>query len=85
MSHDHRRAMPNPNSTLLTSAIVGGFGIDIPPEHVVPPPGMGVIMLFVPLEKVVGQTAPEVQDDLGLPWSTGDGNGVWLADFLGNT
>ena len=79
MPNDTRQT-PNPNSTMLAEAIVGGAGIDLPPDMDVPV-GMGAILLYVPLEHMVGKSMPQIQADLGLPWSAGDGQGFWFSDL----
>ncbi|MDN0082451.1 hypothetical protein QU487_06740 [Crenobacter sp. SG2305] len=74
------RVTPNPESTLLAKAVVGGAGLNIPPGTV-PPEGMGAVVLFVPLEQMVGKTVMEIQSDLGLPWHAEGSDPVWFADL----
>lgn len=38
-----------------------------------PPPGMGVVLLYVPLHALSGKSALEVQADMGIPWSKPNG------------
>lgn len=73
------RKSPNPTSTLLPNAVVGGCGMGVPPDSD-PPPGMGVVLLYVPLGLVVGKSPPEIQRDLGLPWSVEGGGSYWFDD-----
>lgn len=72
------RPIPNPQSKLLAKAVVGGVGLA--PDAIEPPPNMACILLYVPLDDLMGRTAPEIQDDLGLPWSANDGEPYWFAD-----
>lgn len=76
------RVTPNPKSTLLANAVVGGVGLAIPPDSD-PPAGMAVLVLFVPLHEVDGKNPIEIQQDLGLPWAVEDGSSAWL-DELGS-
>lgn len=73
------KQIPNPKSQLLSHAQVGGVGLGL--SGVTPPPGMGVLMLYVPLTHIVGMNPLEIQADLGLPWNSTDGEGVWFDDF----
>jgi hypothetical protein len=74
------RTTPNPASKLLSTAVVGGAGLELPPD-LKPPAGMAAIVLFVPARHVVGMSPPQLQADLGLPWSTDDGEGVWFDEM----
>lgn len=70
------RKVPNPESKLLARALVGGAGILVPQGAIEPPPGMGAIILYVPLEDVCKDPL-EIQADLGIPWSM-DGQPYWF-------
>jgi len=74
------RTMPNPHSELLVGAIVGGAGLTLPPEQEVPE-GMAAVVLFVPMEKMLGKSPMDIQDDLGLPWHMEGGNPVWFDEL----
>lgn len=76
------RGIPNPNSVLLSKAVVGGAGLDLPSD-LKPPTGMGMVLLYVPLNELTSRDMPELQADLGLPWSDQDGKPVWI-DELGH-
>jgi len=73
---DQNRKVPNPTSRLLSSALVGGAGLALPADAFNPPPGMGAILLYVPLEEVC-KNPLEIQADLGIPWSMG-GDPYWF-------
>lgn len=74
------RKTPNPESKMLARAIVGGAGMGMP--GVDSPPGMGAVLLFVPLDEIAGKSPQDVQADLGLPWASGDeGEGVWFDEM----
>lgn len=75
------RKIPNPQSILLSKAVVGGAGLSLPPDVEIPD-GMAMILLLVPMEDIVGKSMPEIQDDLGLPWHCDDGAGVWLDEIM---
>lgn len=77
----NERIIPNPSSELLRRAVVGGAGLGLPPG-LSAPPGMGMVLLYVPLEALTSRSIPEVQRDLGLPWSDETGQAVWF-DELG--
>jgi hypothetical protein len=49
------RITPNPQSMILANAVVGGAGLVSPPE-ITAPAGMGIVILYVPLDHVVGKT-----------------------------
>lgn len=74
-------AAPNPESRLLRQAVVGGAGLGRPPEFHAPT-GKAAVFLYVPIDAVLGRTLPELQQDLGLPWSDERGNPVWLDELL---
>lgn len=74
------REIPNPNSALLSQAIVGGAGLRLPPG-LEPPPGMAMVLLYVPAKELTTRSMPEIQADLGLPWAADDGTGVWLDEL----
>ena len=74
------RTIPNPDSALLRQAIIGGAGLGVPPDVEVPP-GMAVVLLYVPVQELTRRSMPEIQADLGLPWAADDGSGVWLDEL----
>lgn len=74
------RLIPNPSSCLLRKAIVGGAGLGLPPG-IEAPPGMGMVLLYVPLEELTKRAPPDLQTDLGLPWASDDGKGVWFDEL----
>lgn len=74
------RIIPNPKSDLLSNAVVGGVGLSLPPDYD-PPPGMAVVLLYVPVEHMSGKSPLEIQEDLGLPWFAEDGAPVWFDEF----
>lgn len=51
-------------SDLVRQAIVGGAGMSLPPA-LDPPPGMAVVLLYVPLRELTKRSIPEIQSDLG--------------------
>ena len=67
-----------PNSTLLSTAVVGGAGMALPPGAGTPPTGMGTVLLYVPLATIAGLSPLAIQEDLGLPWSGPEGQPVWF-------
>ncbi|MFC5514123.1 hypothetical protein ACFPOU_23760 [Massilia jejuensis] len=75
------RVIPNPKSELLSKALVGGAGLGLPPALEVPV-GMAAVLLFVPMETMIGKSMPEIQQDLGLPWHAGNGDGVWFDELV---
>lgn len=72
------RTIPNPKSTLLAQAVVGGAGLFVPGEQLVPPEGKAAVLLYVPIDQMAGKSLPELQADLGLPWSMTDGAPYWF-------
>lgn len=76
------RIIPNPSSALLSKAVVGGAGLGLPPD-IAAPPGMAMVLLYVPVGELTKRSMPEVQEDLGLPWSDEAGKPVWF-DELSN-
>lgn len=74
------RNTPNPRSKLLKSAVVGGAGLGLPPDSV-PPSGMGVLLLYIPLEQLTNMTLPNIQADLGLPWAVEGGGTAWFDEL----
>lgn len=78
------RAIPNPNSKILAGAIVGGVGMTAPP-NAKPPEGMGLVMLYVPLQELAGKNPLDLQADLGLPWYNHSGPPVWLDELVAKT
>jgi hypothetical protein len=75
------RIIPNPSSVLLSNAVVGGAGLGLPPG-IEAPPGMAMVLLYVPASELTKRSMPEVQADLGLPWSDEDGKPVWLDELF---
>lgn len=81
MKNQVKRKTPNPNSKLLTKAIVAGAGLNIP-QGVQPPAGYGAVLLFIPATELSKLNPLEIQADLGMPWSDGtSGPGVWFDDL----
>ena len=74
------RTTPNPNSVLLRNAVVGGAGLGLPPNSA-PPPGMGVLLLYVPLAQLTTMTPPDIQNDVGLPWAVETGGSAWFDEL----
>lgn len=70
----------NKDSRLLTKAVIGGAGLQLPPDAGLPPEGMGAILLYVPLDVMKSMTLPDIQADIGLPWSGPDGEPFWLSE-----
>lgn len=71
------RKIPNPNSTLLANAVIGGCGIGLPPDSD-PPQGMGAVVLYLPLPLLANKSPMDIQRDLGLPWSVDGGGTHWF-------
>ena len=67
-----------PDSTILSAAVVGGAGLALPPDAGIPPPGMGAVLLYVPLEVIGGKNPGEMQADMGLPWAGPNGEPYWF-------
>lgn len=81
MSNDTTRVIPNPHSTLLQHAVVGGAGLGIPPQMQIPP-GYAAVVLLVPANLLTSMNPIEIQSDLSMPWTDGTaGPGVWFEDF----
>ena len=80
VSQKKTRVTPNPQSRMLSKAVVGGAGIGFPPS-MKPPAGMGAIVLYVPIEQIVGKSILEMQSDIGLPWSVEGGQPVWVDEL----
>lgn len=74
------RNIPNPHSQMLACAIVGGAGLTLPPKVDVPE-GMAAVVLFVPMEHVIGKSPIEIQEDLGLPWYCNGGSPAWFDEL----
>lgn len=74
------RATPNPLSKILSNAVVGGAGSELP-LNANPPKGMAVVLLYVPVGHIEGKTPIDIQEDIGLPWSTTEGKGVWFDEL----
>lgn len=72
----------NVKSEMLARAVVGGAGMSLPPGAGTPPPGMGAVLLYVPLEAMEDKSPIEMQADMGLPWAGPDGEPFW---FPGNS
>lgn len=70
----------NPDSKILSTAVVGGAGLFLPPDAGMPPPGMGAVVLFVPLESMQNASPIEIQADMGLPWCGPNGEPFWFAE-----
>ena len=68
----------NPNSEMLSKAVVGGAGMGLPPGAGTPPPGMGAVLLYVPLDCMEDKSRIEMQADMGLPWSGPNGEPFWF-------
>lgn len=69
-----------PYAAILSEAVIGGAGLVLPPDAGMPPPGMGVVLLYVPL-KVIGNKNPvEIQADMGMPWAGPNGEPCWLPE-----
>lgn len=75
-----QRTTPNPASTLLKSAVIAGAGMEVPPDSA-PPAGMGVLILYVPLEQLAAMTLPDIQADVGLPWAVEGGGSAWFDEL----
>ena len=80
MKNTSSRLIPNPQSKLLSKAIVAGAGLGLPPNIEIPD-GMAVVLLIVPMNEMIGKRLPDIQNDLGLPWHSGDGHGVWFDEL----
>ena len=80
MPADANRTIPNPESTLLKQALIGGVGLGSPVEE--PPAGYASIVLFVPADAIVGKTIFQVQSDMGMPWTCTDEKGSTTGVFL---
>ncbi len=72
----------SPNSEILRNAIIGGMGMELPPWPSIPPPGMWLVLLYIPLGYVLANSMNAIQNDLGLPWHCEDGEPAWLDDEL---
>ena len=70
------RQSPNPASNILANALVAGFGLEVAGHNA--PEGMGVVVLYVPLEKVESQMPLAIQEDLGLPWYSSGCPPIWF-------
>lgn len=68
----------NLNSEMLAMAVVGGAGMGLPPGAGTPPPGMGAVLLYVPLSAMAGKSPIEMQADMGLPWAGPNGEPFWF-------
>lgn len=79
MSNTTKQEMPNPQSLILSASVIAGAGIGIPTNTEIPE-GMGAVLLLVPLDQLKGKSPVEIQEDIGLPWHAGNGEGVWFKD-----
>lgn len=71
----------NPNSEILRNAIIGGMGLgSLRPT--IPPPGMWVVALYIPLGYLTSNGINAIQNDLGLPWYCEGGEPVWVDDEI---
>jgi hypothetical protein len=70
------KVIPNPNSEILKNAQVGGAGIGFPPSLEMPE-GMAAVLLYVPIQQIIGKSPGDIQNDLGLPWHFG-GEPFWF-------
>ena len=77
------RKTPNPKSQMLENAVVGSAGISW--EGVTPPPGMGAVLLYVPISEVLGKSPLDIQSDLGMPWHCEGHPPVWFDEHLQST
>ena len=55
----------------------------IPPGEANPPPGMGVVLLYVPQSAIAQMNPLDMQADLGLPWAGPNGEPFWFDEHLG--
>lgn len=74
------RTTPNPNSEIIANAHIGGCGLTLPPS-IEAPEGMAAVVLFVPMQHILGKSPIEIQKDVGLPWASSEGAGIWFDDF----
>ncbi|MDO8728374.1 MAG: hypothetical protein Q7K26_00615 [bacterium] len=42
------------------------------------PEGMAAVLLFVPINCMIGKTIPEIQADIGLPWFADSDEPFWF-------
>lgn len=71
----------NPHSEILRNAIIGGMGLgSLRPT--IPPPGMWVVALYIPLGYLTSNGINAIQNDLGLPWYCEGGEPVWVDDEI---
>ena len=70
----------NIKSEMLAKAVVGGAGLGLPPGAGTPPPGMGAVLLYVPLEAMRDKSPVEMQADMGLPWAGPNGEPFWFPE-----
>jgi len=68
----------NPDSAILSQAVVAGAGMFLPPNVLTPPPGMGAVVLFIPLACMQDKSPIEMQADMGLPWCGPNGAPYWF-------
>ena len=73
----NEKQIPNPKSNILANAVVGGAGIGLPPGFELPD-NMAAVILLVPIDEIAGKSPAEIQNDLGLPWATVDGEAHWF-------
>ena len=75
---------PNPNSTILKHAIIASVGIGAEEGDSDLPAGYGTLVLYVPLDELVGKDIQQLQDDIGLPWRCTDSKapGIWIRELM---
>lgn len=69
---------PNPNSKLLKNGLIGAVGFSLPPNLTIPE-GMGALLVLVPAAEISGKNPVQIQNDTGLLWHVGDGQGAWFS------
>jgi len=47
--------------------------MELPPWLSTPPPGMWLVLLYIPLGCILANSINTIQNDLGLPWHCEDG------------
>lgn len=75
------RDIPNPESIILKSSIIGGAGLSVPPAICEPPNGMAAVLLYVPIEQIINKTPMQIQNDIGLPWHMDGGDSFWFEEL----
>lgn len=74
------RATLNPQSEILSNAVVGGAGLSVPADATTPD-GMAAIVLYVPIDHILGKNPMELQRDMGLPWYAEGGPAIWFDEI----